>query len=203
MRKEKRRVSAGFWLLIIVGSVIAVAAAFLFGSTAVSRYQWKQQANEALPVLEEFIPTPEAAMVTGESGEPFPAMEVDGQDYCGIVAYPFENKRLAVFAHWDSSARAPRPAVLEGTPAAGNLIIGGTADDDGFGFISRCEAGDELTFTDVFGHLFTYTVAAVVHRDNADVTTLREKNHDLTLFTKKEGQYLILWADNASDSQVG
>lgn len=40
----------------------------------------------------------------------------------------------------------------------GTLIVGGRSEDGNFDFIDQLDAGEELTFTDMTGRVFRYTV---------------------------------------------
>ena len=52
--------------------------------------------------------------------------------------------------------------------------------------------GEELTFTDMIGRVFRYTVRKICHADNARAETLADSESALTLFVKKNGAFLIV-----------
>lgn len=49
----------------------------------------------------------------------------------------------------------------------------------------QLDAGEELTFTDMTGRVFRYTVRKICHADNARAETLADSESALTLFVKK------------------
>lgn len=56
----------------------------------------------------------------------------------------------------------------------------------------QLDAGEELTFTDMTGRVFRYTVHKIRHADNAKAETLADSESALTLFVKKNGAFLIV-----------
>ena len=56
----------------------------------------------------------------------------------------------------------------------------------------QLDAGEELTFTDMTGRVFRYTVRKICHADNARAETLADSESALTLFVKKNGAFLIV-----------
>ena len=74
----------------------------------------------------------------------------------------------------------------------GTLIVGGRSEDGNFDFIDQLDAGEELTFTDMTGRVFRYTVRKICHADNARAETLVDSESALTLFVKNKGAFLIV-----------
>lgn len=120
------------------------------------------------------------------------AVEIDGIDVIGLLELPGRGIKLPVSAEWDSSEQSFRPARFMGSVYDGTLIVGGRSADGNFDFIDQLDAGEELTFTDMTGRVFRYTVHKIRHADNARAETLADSESALTLFVKKNGAFLIV-----------
>lgn len=92
----------------------------------------------------------------------------------------------------DTAAIRQIPGYEEGSVYDGTLIVGGGSEDGNFDFIDQLDAGEELTFTDMTGRVFRYTVHKIRHADNAKAETLADSESALTLFVKKNGAFLIV-----------
>ena len=112
-------------------------------------------------------------------------VEIDGNDVIGLLELPGRGIKLPVSAEWDSSEQSFRPARFMGSVYDGTLIVGGRSADGNFDFIDQLDAGEELTFTDMTGRVFRYTVHKIRHADNARAETLADSESALTLFVKK------------------
>ena len=119
-------------------------------------------------------------------------VEIDGIDVIGLLELPGRGIKLPVSAEWDSSEQSFRPARFMGSVYDGTLIVGGRSADGNFDFIDQLDAGEELTFTDMTGRVFRYTVHKIRHADNARAETLADSESALTLFVKKNGAFLIV-----------
>ena len=124
-------------------------------------------------------------MKTSSTPSSLAAVEIDGIDVIGLLALPGRGIKLPVSAEWDSSEQSFRPARFMGSVYDGTLIVGGHSKDGNFDFIDQLDAGEELTFTDMFGRVFRYTVRKIRHADNARAETLADSESALTLFVKK------------------
>lgn len=127
-----------------------------------------------------------------EVNVPVGYVEIDGIDVIGLLELPGRGIKLPVSAEWDSSEQSFRPARFMGSVYDGTLIVGGRSEDGNFDFIDQLDAGEELTFTDMTGRVFRYTVHKIRHADNARAETLADSESALTLFVKKNGAFLIV-----------
>ena len=118
-------------------------------------------------------------------------VEIDGIDVIGLLELPGRGIKLPVSAEWEGSEQSFRPARFMGSVYDGTLIMGGRSADGNFDFIDQLDAGEELTFTDMTGRVFRYTVHKIRHADNARAETLADSESALTLFVKKNGAFLI------------
>lgn len=124
-----------------------------------------------------------------EVNVPVGYVEIDGIDVIGLLELPGRGIKLPVSAEWDRSEQSFRPARFMGSVYDGTLIVGGRSEDGNFDFIDQLDAGEELTFTDMTGRVFRYTVHKIRHADNARAETLADTESALTLFVKKMGLF--------------
>ena len=63
------------------------------------------------------------------------------------------------------------------------MVIAGHNYGTHFGGLKRLSAGDTVTFTDMRGNTFTYTVAEIETLRPSEVEQMQSGDWDLTLFT--------------------
>lgn len=179
-------------LLVTLGVLLLGAAAILF---VVRQAQDKQRAAEFPSLIEKIeaaLPERSAGVIENRADSAMAAVEIDGIDVIGLLELPGRGIKLPVSAEWDSSEQSFRPARFMGSVYDGTLIVGGRSEDGNFDFIDQLDAGEELTFTDMIGRVFRYTVRKICHADNARAETLADSESALTLFVKKNGAFLIV-----------
>lgn len=180
-------------LLVALGVLLLGAAAILF---VVRQAQDKQRAADIPSLIEKIeAALPEersAGVIENRADSAMAAVEIDGIDVIGLLELPGRGIKLPVSAEWDSSEQSFRPARFVGSVYDGTLIVGGRSEDGNFDFIDQLDAGEELTFTDMTGRVFRYTVRKICHADNARAETLADSESALTLFVKKNGAFLIV-----------
>lgn len=142
--------------------------------------------------MEKAMPGRSAGIIEKRSDIGMPSIEIDGTDFIGLLELPGRNTVLPVGAKWDAAGLGFRPARYLGSIYDGTLIIGGRYESGGFDFADKFEIGEEITFTDMTGRLFRYTVNRIRHSDNAKTETLKSGDYDLTLFVKKDSRFLII-----------
>lgn len=178
-------------LLITLGVLLLGAAAILF----VVRQADKQRAAGIPSLIEKIeaaLPERSAGVIENRADSAMAAVEIDGIDVIGLLELPGRGIKLPVSAEWDSSEQSFRPARFMGSVYDGTLIVGGRSEDGNFDFIDQLDAREELTFTDMIGRVFRYTVRKICHADNARAETLADSESALTLFVKKNGAFLIV-----------
>lgn len=130
------------------------------------------------PVVEEEIPdyvlNPEMDM---------PVVFVDGYDYIGTLELPTLGLKLPVMSDWDYPRLKLAPCRYAGSAYQGNMVIAAHNYTNHFGPIKNLKIGDQITFTDSDGNVFSYSVAEIETLDPYDVDDMLSGNWDLTLFT--------------------
>ena len=179
-------------LLVALGVLLLGAAAILF---VVRQAQDKQRAADIPSLIEKIeaaLPERSAGVIENRADSAMAAVEIDGIDVIGLLELPGRGIKLPVSAEWDSSEQSFRPARFMGSVYDGTLIVGGRSEAGNFAFIDQLDAGEELTFTDMTGRVFRYTVRKICHADNARAETSADSVSALTLFVKKNGAFLIV-----------
>lgn len=179
-------------MLTVVGGALIMAAVLALAAIMLVKAGQKRDIQSILNRIEAVMPeqrTP--AIIERSSDSRMPAIEIDDNDFIGILELPGRGVKLPVAAAWSKSPWAFRPARYVGSAYDGTLIIGGSSENGNFGFADSVDAGETVIFTDITGKVFTYEIARVNHADNATAETLRS-DASLTLFVNKNGGYIII-----------
>lgn len=107
----------------------------------------------------------------------------DGHDYIGTLEFPSLVLRLPVISEWSYPNLKIAPCRYTGTVYQNNIVIAGHNYQSHFGKLTNLSYGDEITFTDVEGNQFVYTVIEVETLQPTQVEQLITGDWDLTLFT--------------------
>lgn len=184
-------------VLTVAGIVLLAAAAVIFSLRLYARSKNDIDPSEAAERIEKLLPERSAGIAEERENAAMAAIEIDGKDFVGLLEIPDRNIKLPVAASWGTSDFSFRPARYTGSVYNNTLIIGGKYAEGNFDFIDSLEPGEEITFTDMFGFVFDYTVEKISHSDNADTETLQSGSSTLTLFVKKDSVYLIVRCSDA------
>lgn len=112
-----------------------------------------------------------------------PVETIDGVSYIGTVDIPSLNIHLPVQSELDDSRMRKTPCRMEGTVYNRDIIIGAHCFKIHFGYINRLEAGDTVTFTDIEGNQFDYSVLYSEELLPNQLDQLKSGDWDMTLFT--------------------
>lgn len=126
--------------------------------------------------------TADSTSQTGEMG----TIEIDGYEYIGTLSIPSYGLELPIMAEWSYPGLKIAPGRYSGSIWTDDLIICGHNYERHFGNLKYLETGDEITFTDVDGNVFSYQVEEVIILQPTDVEEMVSQESgewDLTLFT--------------------
>lgn len=180
-------------VLFILGALLVLGAAGITGYSLVSRGRSTENAKLTAQRLFEMMPEPYAASPDPARGDKeMSLVELDGEDYIGILEIPVHGVRLPIAAGWDKNSVRKYPCRFSGSVWDGTLTVGAGADH--FSFAERVDAGTAVFVTDMCGRRFAYTVREVEIRDNAELDTLLSDEEGLTLFLRDEYtmEYMIV-----------
>ena len=110
-------------------------------------------------------------------------IQVDGNEYIGIINIPTLNLELPVMTDWSYKKMKISPVRYHGSLENNDLVICAHAMKNLFGSIKNLTKGDILVFTDVNGDEYLYEVKVIEILTPEDIKEMIESEFDLTLFT--------------------
>lgn len=171
-------------LLILFGCLLVAAAVAVTVGGIFGRKQNAEHNGEVLAFLESILPEKSVGF-REEKGDPsMPVIEFEENDYVGILEVPRFSVSLPIAANWSKSLVRSVPCRFTGSVFDGTLILGGTGEEGQFDFIPSLDIGDGITFTDLKGEVFSFSVKKVLHASDASLKTLTDPDYPLTLFAK-------------------
>jgi sortase A len=119
-------------------------------------------------------------------------LSVDGTDFVGIVEIPCYESALPVCADWGKISQYPchfRGSIYDST-----MQVGATTQKGQYDFYRDLSVGDTITYTDVEGNRYTFSIASLRYEKHADQSVLQREAAPLTLFIKNiySFEYLII-----------
>lgn len=186
MKKNRKR--PGTWLMR--GGLLLIAAALLL--TAFNLWDEWRADQAAEQVLDQMPVQPEDPAGSDGQGIPdyllnpdmeMPVVEIDGNSYIGVLEIPVLDLTLPVMSEWSYPNLRTAPCRYAGSAYKDNLVIAAHNYSTHFGQIKNLTAGDQVSFTDVDGNVFFYTVAEVQTLEPTAVEEMTDGGWALTLFT--------------------
>lgn len=191
MRRRSR--SRRGQLLTVCGALLIGAALTLAVYNLWDESRAASQAGAALGRLVRDLPVEPPTQEEGgelvipdyilDPGREMPAEEIDGNAYIGVLEIPALELSLPVIDQWSDQALKTAPCRYSGSAYTDDMVIAAHNYQRHFGQIKTLTAGDEVTFTDMDGNLFSYEVAAVEVLQPAAVEEMTSGEWPLTLFT--------------------
>ncbi len=152
-----------------------------------------QMASEIHAGLDELTPAYSAGpgdidLVDIPAYVKFPGMElpvgqIDGMSCVGILQLPTLDKEFAIISELTMENLGYAPCRYHGTPYMNNLVIAAHNFYSHFTQIRNLEIGDKVTFIDMDGNVFDYTVEFSEVLDPYEVDEMINSEWDLSLFT--------------------
>lgn len=183
--------------VLMIGGLLLVAAALFL--TCYNMWEERQAEASASAALVQILPEVPAAGKPDNCPEDvqeaiipdyllnpemeMPAMEIDGQDYIGVLTIPALELELPVISEWSYPRLKIAPCRFEGSAYLNDLIIAAHNYRSHFGGLKNLQPGDAVAFTDADGNVFSYTVAEMETMGGNDLAALERGDWDLTLFT--------------------
>ncbi len=112
-----------------------------------------------------------------------PTVSIDGNLYIGILKIPSLNLELPVMSEWSYPGLNISPCRYQGSAYTENMVIAAHNYVSHFASLQYIEEGSEVTFTDVEGNTFYYTVAFREILEATAVEDMTSGEFPLTLFT--------------------
>ncbi len=112
-----------------------------------------------------------------------PTVELDGNEYIGILEIPSLELSLPVMSSWSYPKLKLAPCRYGGSAYLNDLIIAAHNYPTHFGALGNLELGTAVIFTDADGNEFSYTVSAIEQLPSTALEEMKSGDWELTLFT--------------------
>ena len=167
--------------ILVIGIVIFIAMLICISYVFLPKKQDSEESRAVIQSMEELVPYfgTDYSYSSGMGRDPLPVMSVDGIDIVGAIEIPSLELRAPVtdkgvkkkyFTRW-----------VSGSPVKGKFrIMGGR--NDVFSRIAKGKPGEKVTFTDVDGVCYEYTITTQFH-----LKDWAKADYDLMLCYKVDG----------------
>ena len=182
---------------------ILVGICLLAGAVAIlALWRWnisssEKQAQYYVSTLQALIPEPRSAVPEERRDNKMSVLSVDRIDFVGSIELPRYESRLPVCNDWGKTSQYP--CRFSGSIYDGTMQIGATTQKGQYDFYRELSVGDTVSYIDVEGNRYTYTITSLRYEKHVDQTVLQQKDASLTLFIKNiySFEYLIVFCDVA------
>jgi len=192
---KKRKMSFGK-VLMLLGVVLLLGAAGLYGYNQWIDYRAGQESEAAVITLVEEIQTQQVEILEvskereteeGISEEILKVAELDGAYYMGVLTIPALEKILPIQSDWSEAKLKNTPCRYSGSVEEGELVIAGHNYKKHFTGLSKLTQGDSVVFTDLEGNQTFYEVREIYTVAATDIEGMINSGYDLSLFTCNYG----------------
>ena len=167
-------------LLVAAGALLLLAGALLAGQNLLTERRAARQTADLLAAVETRIAAPADLPAPEVTGDPWAGYEV-----IGVVGLPDLGLSLPVLADYTQDLLAVAPCRYTDDLALepGQLVVAGHNYRTHFGRLGELAPGSRITWQNLDGVTYTYTVTEVTEIDAGDREALEQRDWDLTLFT--------------------
>ena len=167
-------------LLVAAGALLLLAGALLAGQNLLTARRAARQTADLLAAVETRIAAPADLPAPEVTGDPWAGYEV-----IGVVGLPDLGLSLPVLADYTQDLLAVAPCRYTDDLALepGQLVVAGHNYRTHFGRLGELAPGSRITWQNLDGVTYTYTVTEVTEIDAGDREALEQGDWDLTLFT--------------------
>lgn len=167
-------------LLVAAGALLLLAGALLAGQNLLTERRAARQTADLLAAVETRIAAPADLPAPEVAGDPWAGYEV-----IGVVGLPDLGLSLPVLADYTQDLLAVAPCRYTDDLALepGQLVVAGHNYRTHFGRLGELAPGSRITWQNLDGVTYTYTVTEVTEIDAGDREALEQGDWDLTLFT--------------------
>lgn len=188
-------------ICIVSGLLLLAAALFLNLYNRAESNRAGEVSTLAAERLEALLPTVPMPSVPSEESEApvpseadipdyllypeieMPTATLDGVEYIGLLKIPALDLELPVISTWNESLLKLAPCRYAGSAYLDDLVICAHNYRSHFGALKNVRIGDEVTFTDVDGNVFTYEVADMETLSATAIEDMINSDWELSLFT--------------------
>lgn len=176
-----------FLVFISLGTLCIVSSLFIAIYTQVEEEKAKTFSNEVVVNFTEQISSSNEAVTFDTSQKVdtryVSTLEIDDQEYIGVLCVPSLNLTLPVASDWDYNSLKNTPCTFSGTIENKNLVIAGHNYKSHFGYLDTLNIDDTAYILDASGNVHNYKITFIQILEADDITELLNNEWDLTLFT--------------------
>lgn len=170
--------------LMIMGIACIACAAVLVFYTQISQNKAQENAVALVGELYQSMPPVTEGFLEEQGENAMPMSEINGENFVGVLEVPIYGARLPIGSSWDKSKVSQYPCRFWGSAYDGSLIIGGSDHQGQFDFIESISLGDEVSFTDMGGVRYPYTVIEIERTKDVSAEYLRTGEEKLVFFAR-------------------
>ena len=184
-------------ICIFLGICLLIGAVVILALWSWNIHHSQKKVTYYVSTLQALIPEPQDVVPEERRDNTMSVLSVDGIDFAGLVEFPQYGSTLPVCAGWGKTSQYP--CRFSGSIYNGTMQLGATTQKGQYDFYRELSLGDTVSFTDVEGNRYTYTITSLCNAKHADQTSLQQKDAALTLFIKNiySFEYLIAFCDVA------
>ena len=182
-------------MMMTAGLVLTAAALFLIIFNLWDDHRAGKAAQKTLEELLTYREANEKNAAKKEYGEQeipdyllnpdmdMPVVEIEGNEYIGILEIPALCLSLPVMSEWSYPKLKMAPCRYAGSAYRGGFVIAGHNYRTHFTPLKNLIPGAAIRFTDVDGNVFFYEVDCLEVLEPEAVEKMTDEDWDLTLFT--------------------
>lgn len=188
MRSNEPKKSRLGIFCMILGGLLVLGAAALYGYNCWEDQSAAQATGEVLPILRQEVEKKQEDL-SGEISIPDPydpemtVVTIEGQDYVGMLAVPALDLEMPILSQWSQEKLRYSPCRYSGSTKTNDLVIAAHNYSSHFGRLNKLQQGDSVIFTDMDGVTIFYQVASVEVLPANAVEEMTAGEYDLSLFT--------------------
>lgn len=185
--------------LFITGAMLLLAAAGWLVWMYYSEGQYAKNAEKTVETMYSLMPQITNGAPDDRANSQMSAIEVDGNNFVGIVQIPVYGRELPVYANWEKGLVARFPCRLLGSMHDSSLIVGASDGKGQLDFIDEISLGDTVYMIDTLGVRYTYRVGDIRRTKDVSAENLTQKKAALTLFVKNslDFDYTVVYCEIA------
>ncbi len=165
----------------IVLIVLAVGTMLLSGGL---QKHWASEARQTAEILYSYLPPIQNGIPEERVNPAMPVLEIDGNNYAGILEIPAYNTFLPIGGQWDRMKILRYPCIYTGSIFEDSLILGGSDTAGQLGFIKKISVGEQIWITDMTGIRICYEVSEIERTTDVSADHLTGKEADLIMFAR-------------------
>lgn len=173
-------------ILLVCGILLVLGAMGIFLNMQCTQKKADRQIGGYVEQLKESMPEITDAFAEERQDVSMSMMEIDGNDFVGILEVPFCGIEFPIGSSWEKKQLIQYPCRYWGSAYDGSLVIGGSDRKGQFDFMDEISIGDCIYFTDMTGAKYSYVVSWVERVKEVPTQYLENENVGLTIFVRNQ-----------------